>query len=246
MNPRPKAYIVGVGPGAPDHLTPRARWAIAESQIILGWDLDLEPARELLLGKSVYLQNVENFMALARKSVEEAKKTRKTLGVLRIGDPCVSSGLLELLQLMPEFQVEVVPGISSVQLAASIAGINLDDSVVVSFHDYGNPELEKEFMLSSFKAPRHIIMLASPDLRPDKAAGFLIGNGVDEKTLGYVCSRLSLPGQSILRARLKRIRTVESFDWLSILVVINPNVPSPSEARRAWEEWRAKELGSGR
>jgi precorrin-6y C5,15-methyltransferase (decarboxylating) CbiE subunit len=233
-----KAYIVGVGPGDSEHVTPKAIKAITESEIILGWELDLAPVRDLVEDRKVFLQNVHNFMEVAREAVEEAKRTGERLAVLRIGDPCVSSGLGELLEMLKAFEVEIIPGISSVQLGAAIAGINLDDSALVSFHDYGDPEAEKAFMLNAFGAGRHVVVLTSPDLQPNEAAHHLISNGVDELTLAYVCSRLSLPEQSILKASLREIQTMKDFHWLSIMIIINPNVPSPLEARKTWEAWR--------
>ncbi len=233
-----RAYIVGVGPGDSEHVTPKAIRAITESEIILGWELDLAPVRDLVEDKKVFLQNVRNFMEVAREAIEEAKRTGEKLAVLRIGDPCVSSGLGELLEMLKGFEVEIVPGISSIQLGAAIAGINLDDSALVSFHDYGDPEDEKAFMLNGFGAGRHVVVLTSPDLQPNEAAHHLISNGVDELTLAYVCSRLSLPEQNILRASLREIQMMKDFHWLSIMIIINPNVPSPLEARKTWQAWR--------
>ncbi len=233
-----KAYIVGVGPGDSEYVTPKAIKAITEAEIILGWELDLTPVRELVEDKKIFLQNVHNFMGVARNAVEEARRTGEKLAVLRIGDPCVSSGLGELLEMLKGFEVEIIPGISSTQLGAAIAGINLDDSAVVSFHDYGDPEAEKAFMLNSFRAARHLVVLTSPDLQPNEAASHLISNGVDELTLGYVCSRLSLPEQNIVKASLREIQMMKDFHWLSIMIIINPSIPSPPEARKTWEAWR--------
>lgn len=234
----PKVYIVGVGPGGKEYITPRALCAIEQSDLILGWDLDIAPVKDLLQGKSILLQNVNNFSAVAKKAVILARRRKATLAVLRIGDPCVSSGLAEMMEILEGIEVETIPGISSVQLAAAIAGVNIDDSVVVSFHDYGDPEAEKTFMLNSFKAGKHVIMLVSPDLRPNEAADYLIRHGVNELTPAYVCSNLSLPNEKIVRASLREIRAIDNFYWLSLMVVINPVLPSPGENKRIWEKWR--------
>jgi cobalt-precorrin-7 (C5)-methyltransferase len=43
------------------------------------------------------------------------------VALLRVGDPCMSSGLNELHDIFDGFDAEIVPGISSIQLAAAIS-----------------------------------------------------------------------------------------------------------------------------
>ncbi len=52
----PKACIVGVGPGDSRWLTAYARTAIARSEAILGWELNLLPLGDLLHGKRLFIQ----------------------------------------------------------------------------------------------------------------------------------------------------------------------------------------------
>ncbi len=233
----PKAYIVGVGPGSPRYLTEETRAAVTASEIVLGWELDLLPVRDLLQGKKVYVQNVTNYREEARKVAQLAKKTGKTVAIPRIGDPCISSGLPELLDVFSGFDIQIISGISSVQIAAAISRINIDDSAVVSFHDYGDPELEKKFMLYAFKTRRHLVILTSPDLTTNEAAKYLISQGVDPFTPAVACSSLTLKEEEILKSNLSEI-SKRTFHWLSVLVVINPSSPSAQESYTEWKNWR--------
>lgn len=243
MGERPlKVYIVGVGPGSPAYLTDRARGAIRSAEIVVGWELDLLPVRDMLAGKEVYVQDASNYVEVARAAARRARETGKSVAVARVGDPCVSSGLLGLLEVFSGFEVEVIPGISSVQLAAALAHINLDESVVVSFHDYGDPEAKKRFMVEAFHARRHLIVLASPDLTVEGAAKHLVYCGIDPETPAIACSNLTLEGESVERGTLRSI-SKRKHPWLSLLVVLNPQVPSNSEAYREWLEWRRRRRG---
>jgi len=179
-----------------------------------------------------------------RAAVREAKRTGKLLAVPRVGDPCLSSGLKGLLSALAGFDVSVHPGVSSVQLAAAHAHVNLDESAIVSFHDLGDPEEKKRYMLECFRQGRHLITLASPDLRPGPMAKWLIGKGVPPNTNVLVGSALSLPEQAIARSQLSRLVGRE-FPWLSVTVVLNPAVPSLDQDHRLWREWR-KRKGSKR
>ena len=229
--------LVGVGPGASSLVTPEAREIISQAEIILGWDMDLLPVRDCIAGKKVFLQGVRNYVQATRAAVREAKRTRRLLAVPRVGDPCLSSGLKGLMHALQGFEVVIYPGISSVQLAAGYACINLDESVIISFHDLGDPEEKKRYMLECFRKGRHLITLASPDLRPGPMAKWLIEQGAPQNTDVLVGSALSLPEQNITRSTLSRLVERE-FPWLSVTVVINPGAPSLDQDHRLWRQWR--------
>src|SRR5579864_3800728 len=233
MPPRTKlrAFLVGVGPGAPELVTPEAREILSQAEIILGWDMDLLPVRDCVLGKRIFLQDVHNYVQATRAAVRAAKRTGKLLAVPRVGDPCLSSGLKGLMRALVGFDVHIHPGISSVQLAAAYACINLDESAIISFHDLGDPEEKKEYMLDCFRKGRHLITLASPDLRPGPMARWLIQQGAPRSTDVLVGSALSLPQQTIVRTQLCSL-VGRRFPWFSSSVVINPSAPTLDQKHR--------------
>ncbi len=217
---RNKVYFVGIGPGSPKYLTREAEEAIREARIIVGWEFDLLPARHLIDGKKIYLQNVKNYVQVAETAAKEARKSNETVAVLRIGDPCISSGLDGLLKVFHDFEVRIVSGISSIQLAAAAAQINIDESVLISFHDGGDDfEKKRRFMLDGLNQNRHLIIITGPSLGPKEAAIYLINNGISEITPAIVCEGLALPGEKISRGTLENMADKE-FSWLSIMIVI--------------------------
>jgi|SRR5262249_14705893 len=234
-----RAALVGVGPGAASLVTPEAREIISHAEIILGWDMDILPVRDCVAGKKVFLQDVRNYMQATSAAVREAKRTRKLLAVPRVGDPCLSSGLKGLMRALTGFEVSVHPGISSVQVAAACARVNLDESAIISFHDLGDPEEKKRYMLDCFRNGRHLITLASPDLRPGPMAKWLIEQGASPQTRVLVGCALSLPEQAITRTQLGGLIGQE-FPWLSVTVVINPAVPNLDQDLRLWRKWRKR------
>jgi len=231
------AFLVGVGPGSKKLVTPQARTIISRSEIILGWDMDLLPIRDCISGKKVFVQDVSNYLQATETAVWEAKRSRKLLAIPRVGDPCLSSGLKGLMHALAGFDIQICPGISSVQLAASHARVNLDESSIVSFHDLGDPEEKKSYLLDCFQRGRHLITLASPDLRPGPMAKWLIEQGVPPTTKVLVGSSLSLPEERITRTRLSAL-IGRRFPWLSVTVVLNPAAPSLERDLRLWRRWR--------
>lgn len=238
---RPKASLVGVGPGSPALVTPTARRAIQLAEVVLGWDLDLKPVEDCLVGKKVYLQDVNNYVRATRAAVREVKRRRGVLAIPRVGDPCMSSGLKGLLRALGGFQIDIIPGISSIQLAAALARVNIDESVAISFHSFGDPEDKKRFMLECFKRGRHLIVLASPDLTPAAMASWLIKQGVPGGIRTVVGSFLTLPQEQVLETRLARLRG-RKFPWLSITVLVNPKVASLEEEHQQWRRWRRRQF----
>jgi cobalt-precorrin-7 (C5)-methyltransferase len=216
-----KVNIVGVGPGAPKYLTEEAKEAIREADIIVGWELDLLPPKPLIQGKKIFLQDVKNYIQVAGEAADEARKTGETVAVLRIGDPCISGGLNGLLQVFHDFDVNIVPGISSTQVAAAIARINLDESVLISFHENEDwTEKNKTFMLDAYRQNRHLIIISGPGHRPHENAKYLIENGISRTTKALVCESLSLEDEKVFRGTLKDVSDRE-FSWISVMVVMH-------------------------
>lgn len=230
--------IIGVGPGHPDWVTPRAHAALHAAQIVVGWELDLLPVKPWLNGKRVFHQTVKNYRQVIRRVARLVRQTRQRVAVLRVGDPCVSSGLKGLFESFHGFHISIIPGISSVQMVAALATINLDESLVVTFHDYGDPMQKQRELIEGFRAGRHLIVLASPDLEPGPMAAFLLRQGLPGRTKVVVASNLTLPDACSLRSTLSRIAG-QRFPWLTITAVLNPAVTPESLDRRAWLRWRS-------
>lgn len=221
-----KAFIVGIGPGDPTWLTDRARAVIAQSDAVLGWELNLVPLAGLLDGKQVFVQRPGDYGKVAEEAADAVRANDGTLAIVRIGDALVSSGLTGLLALYHDFVVEVIPGISAVQLAAAAARINLDEAVVVSFHEERYWDDERAFMRDAFRHGRHLVVLTGPRQQPNDTAAYLISEGVNPGTEALVGESLTLPAERITRATLADIAGL-TFHWLSSLVVIHPSGINP-------------------
>jgi len=215
-----KVYIAGVGPGSPRYLTREVEEVIRKADIVVGWEFDLLPARSLTTDKKVYLQDVNNYIQVAEEAADEARKTGETVVILKIGDPCISSGLASTLKVFHDFEVKVIPGISSIQLAAATAQINIDESVIISFHD-GEVDLEEKrrFMLNVFSRNRNLIVITGPKQKPEETASYLIKNGISETTPTLVCENLTLEDEKVSRGALRDF-VGKQFSWLSVMVVM--------------------------
>ena len=126
-------------------MTPRARQAILDADVIAGYDTYLDLIENLLAGKEIIgtgmMQEVDRCQAAV-----DAARTGKRVAVVSSGDPGIygMAGLvLELAGKYPLAQrpeVKIVPGISAVGASAAILGAPLmHDFAVISLSDLLTP-----------------------------------------------------------------------------------------------------------
>ena len=130
---RAKVYLVGAGPGDPDLLTRKAERVLARAEAVI---------YDKLVGPEVLaLANPEaTFVPVSKERGQQEEiqaevyawylRLRATPGpVVRLknGDPMVFGRGAEELEFLTQhgFEVEVVPGVSSVTAAPALAGISL-------------------------------------------------------------------------------------------------------------------------
>jgi iron complex transport system substrate-binding protein len=221
-----KAYIIGVGPSSPEYVYPEAKKRIEEADIIIGWELDIAPVKELIKSKKVFLQEGNNYLTIPAKAAEEAKKNKETVALLKLGDPLVSpAGLDSLLETFSDFDIEIIPGISTVQLAAAKAKVTMDESVIIVFHpaadgsiDLENLSNKQSDMINSLNNGKNILILNDLEQMPHQTARYLMDKGISGDTDIMVCENLSLEDERVFKGTLGDVVDMD-FSWQSVMVV---------------------------
>ncbi len=142
-----KLYLVGIGPGSLDQITPAAKVAITEADVVIGYSLYLDLIQPLFRPEQV----VESFPITQEKQrgarAIELAQWGLTVAMVSSGD-CGIYGMagLVLEQLKAKNwdgktpKVEVFPGISALQAAASRVGAPLmHDFCAISLSDLLTP-----------------------------------------------------------------------------------------------------------
>ncbi len=219
---KPRAYVIGVGPGDPTLVTLQVRQVLKVCRSILSWQLNLVPIKKAVKSKRLFLQDASNYVAQAKEAADAVRRGGGPLGIVRIGDPTVSSGLAGIIDMMPDFDFQVVPGIGAAQVAACRTGIELHRAVLISFHDNDKRnEKEKRFMLAAWKTGRHLILFSGPNMMPENTAQYLIREGLPLDVPCWVGEWLTFPEEKQWAGALEEM-TRESFSWLSVAVIGNP------------------------
>ncbi|NVN91409.1 MAG: cobyric acid synthase [Desulfuromonadales bacterium] len=144
-----KLFIIGTGPGSVAHLTDAARQAIAASTVVVGYDNYLELIKPLINGKETISTGMMREVERCREAIRRAR-SGETVCLVSGGDAGIygMAGLVfELLEneadndkKASQPDVQVIPGISAVQAAASVLGAPLmHDFSVISLSDLLTP-----------------------------------------------------------------------------------------------------------
>lgn len=208
-----KIYIIGIGPGSSEYLTKKAVDTVKTSDYTVGSTRAIDLFDDV---NNKIAFNVKDLLDKLEKGVDLAIEGN-TVSILSTGDPGFSGVLNTVLRIaneknFPEEKIEVIPGISSLQLAAARNHIQWDNANVMTFH--GRENIED--ILKVINNGKTTIALPSKKVRD--MAQFLLDNGVDEHREVVVCERLSYDDEKIVRSTLKEIANSE-FTYMCIMVI---------------------------
>lgn len=180
-----KIKVIGVGPGGARHLTPEAAVAIREAGVLIGGKRHLDSFAPDGTEKLYLTTNFGEMLELI--------KTRRDskIAVLASGDPGLFGILKFLLKHFDRNDIEVIPGVSSVQLAFARLSLPWDDTVILSAH--GRPaEKVAGAVLQAAKAA----VLTGNDNPPEKVYDLVCRGGAKKNF--YLCFDLGLPGEAVV------------------------------------------------
>jgi precorrin-6y C5,15-methyltransferase (decarboxylating) CbiE subunit len=224
-----KLFVIGVGPGSPKYLTEAAKEAVARSHYIIGYNYPLLTI-EGIIDKSRQL--VFQVTMKTQESVYQDIYTK-----MRDGEYCTvpftgdvnfseSEVVDRLLEIFGSDNVEVIPGISSIQVAAAKAHVPTDKAFIVTFHVTDDIEQKKQEMLQAIRQGRSVILLPRPWPRDSsrhfmqsEIAKFLRKNGIDTTKLKvWVFEHLTTEKETTFRGTVVDLEGKE-FSELSAMVV---------------------------
>jgi precorrin-3B C17-methyltransferase len=223
-------YIVGIGPGSPDLLTPQALAALARCQLVIGYDGYFHGLQNILAGKKCLRFLLGQEMKRAARAVEEAAHGH-TVGVISSGDPGIygMAGLvLEIAGDRPAAErpeVVVVPGVSAVNAAAALLGAPLGhDFAVISLSDLLTPWEVIEKRLACAAQADFVLALLNPRSRQrthpfDRACTVLARYRAAETPVGLVRNAFR-PEQSVALTTLAELQPA-SVDMFTTVFVGN-------------------------
>jgi precorrin-3B C17-methyltransferase len=142
-----KIMLVGLGPGSHDHLTARARAAIAEADVVIGYVTYIRLVADLLDGKEVIKKSMTEELDRAIEAYDRARQGRK-VALISSGDAGVYGMAGPTYEVLfqagwtpdSDIEVEIIPGASALNTCAALVGAPLThDFCAISLSDLLTP-----------------------------------------------------------------------------------------------------------
>ncbi len=204
-----KLYLVGIGPGSREYLTFKARKTVEKSNILIGSKRALELFDEVSAEKiELRVDNIDELFTLAVSKVCQGN----SVSILSTGDPGFSGVLKPILKLVDDLDIEVIPGVSSIQICAANLHIPWDDANIITMHGKG---ISNE-IISMLENNKPTIIL--PNKTIEEITTFLIENGIDPNRKIAVCEKMTYPDERVKITTLKEVSN-EKYSYMCVLVV---------------------------
>lgn len=200
-----KIVVIGVGPGSKEYLTPIAKEAVKEAEVLIGGrrQLSLFPDKKprMEIGK-----DLDGVLKFIRENQD------KKIAVLTSGDPGFYSILGRLLENFPREDIEIIPGISSMQLCFAKAKMMWHDAEFISLHGR-----ETSGLIEKAKNSRKLAILTDERMPPNNVASMLVDEGITGRRV-VVCEGLTQYNERIEESTLEEI-SKKSFSGNCVMVI---------------------------
>ena len=217
-----KVYAVGVGPGSPSFVPNVIKDVISKCDVIIGYGYTLKTIEGFLNGQ----QKIEVTMKNQEEAYQRiAAEDNHTILIPFTGDVNFSESEVvdRLIEVFDE--VEIIPGISSIQVAAAKARVPIDKSKVITMHvttpiEEKKLELQKALIdgFSVILVPRPWPKIPEKHFMPSEIAKYLKNNGFEtSKMKVYVFEAVTTENETVFEGRVDELENKE-FSDLSVMV----------------------------
>ena len=214
---------MGVGPGSPKYVTLRVKEIIQNCDVVIGYKYTLQTIQSLLSGKEVHeitMKNQEEVYQNLKKSLGVRTLVVPFTGDVNFSESEVVDRLIEIFE-----SVEIIPGVSSIQIAASKAKIPLDKAKVITMHITTSIEEKKLDLQKALIDDYSVILVPRPwpsspekQFMPSEVAHYLRKNGFNtQKIKVCVFESLTTENESSFKGVVSDLEGM-IFSDLSVMV----------------------------
>jgi len=179
-----RVFAVGVGPGSKNYVTETVRKTVEKADVIVGYKYTLEAISDLIKDKKTHvitMADQEQTYQNVKNELGDGNLVVPFTGDVNFSESEVVDRLVEIFG-----DVELVPGISSIQVAASKARVPLDKSKVITMHVTTSIEEKKLELQKAVIDNQSVILIPRPwpkdpqkHFMPSEVAFYLKKNGFD-------------------------------------------------------------------
>jgi cobalt-precorrin-7 (C5)-methyltransferase len=218
-----KVFAVGVGPGSPDYITETVRKIIIGADVIIGYEYTLRTISNLVRDKKVHtitMEDQEKIYQQIKKDLGDGVLVVPFTGDVNFSESEVVDRLIEIFG-----DVEIIPGISSIQVAASKAKVPTDKSKVITMHVTTSIEEKKLELQKALIDEYSVILVPRPwpkdpkkHFMPSEIAKYLKQSGFEtSKMKVHVFEALTTEDETNFEGTVEQLEGKE-FSDLSVMV----------------------------
>ncbi|CDI06642.1 precorrin-6y C5,15-methyltransferase (decarboxylating) subunit CbiE [Candidatus Nitrosotenuis uzonensis] len=217
-------FAVGVGPGSSKYVTEIVKDIIQNCDVVIGYKYTLKTIESLLGGKEVYevtMKDQEDTYQKVARNLGEKKLVIPFTGDVNFSESEVVDRLVEIFG-----KIQIVPGVSAVQVAAARSQVPLDKSRVITMHVTTSIEDKKLDLQKALIDGYSVVLVPRPWPRmPEKhfmqseIAKYLKRNGFDTSRLKvHVYEFLTTEKETEFVGTVQELEGRE-FSDLSVMVI---------------------------
>ena len=212
-----RIYVTGLGPGAADQMTIRAKKVLEKCPVIIGYTVYIDLIREKFPDKIFLSTPMRREADRCRMAFAEAQKGQDVAMVCS-GDAGIygMAGLIcEIGKDYPDVGIEIVPGITAASGGAAVLGAPLmHDFAVISLSDLLTPWEKIEKRIRAAAEADFVICIYNPSSKKradylKKACGMILEYRKPETVCGIV-RNIGRDGESYEILSLERLQETQA------------------------------------
>ena len=224
-----RIYVTGLGPGAADQMTIRAKKVLEKCPVIIGYTVYIDLIREEFPDKIFLSTPMRKEADRCRMAFAEAQKGQDVAMVCS-GDAGIygMAGLIcEIGKDYPDVGIEIVPGITAASGGAAVLGAPLmHDFAVISLSDLLTPWEKIEKRIRAAAEADFVICIYNPSSKKradylKKACGMILEYRKPETVCGIV-RNIGRDGESYEILPLERLQDTQA-DMFTTVFIGNSN-----------------------
>jgi cobalt-precorrin-7 (C5)-methyltransferase len=203
-----KIIIVGCGPGAADYITPAARAAAAKADVLIVSQRLKDFFPEVIAERIDSGTDVAGILDIMASRRDDGRQ----VVLLATGDPGIASLALPVIRRFGRENCEIIPGISSIQVAFARLGLGWQDTRIVT----ANSRSLQVSAVDLREAGKIAILGGRPDALA-WTAGLIAELGGGRRV--FCCENLTLPDEQVREVKADELAALPASTRAIILII---------------------------
>ncbi len=222
-----RIHIIGIGEDGLAGLTEHARKLVTSAELLIGDPDCLAVVRDLPAPKLETSNSLQEIVAQITAHPE------KRIVLLAVGDPLFYGVARYLWEKIGKDRFEVVPHVSTMQMAFARVKENWEDAYLANLADHPLEEV-----ISRIRSADKVGLFTTEEFPPNRLAEQLLACGLDYFS-AYVCEHLGAPNERVTSGELHDI-AAHTYSPLNVLILVRkPDVPD-----RPLKQWGKRLFGN--